>query len=500
MTHRVFTACLGTETNSFSPIPTGLSVFEAAMLVRGGQHGAQPSLFAVPLVLWRERAQALGWTVVESLAAFATPAGNTTRALFEALRDEILADLQAALPVSAVMLNLHGAMIADGYLDAEGDLLQRVRALVGPHVPVLAELDLHCHLTQLKVASADALVIYKEYPHTDVAERAGELFDVLQALLAGRVRPVMALHDCAMLGIFPTTAEPMAGLVARMKAMEREPGVLSVSLAHGFPWGDTPEVGTRALVVTDGDQRLAERLATELGDAVWAQREQLAPPFMNIDEAIDRVLAHPHDGRPFVLADTADNPGIGAAGDSTFLLRRLIERGVGGFALSPLWDPIATALAFDAGVGAGLAMRLGGKLGPASGTPLDVVVQVMALNPTGRQPFGGTLAPLGRMAWLRIGEPQDDATALDVVVNDHRIQTFHPDCFAAVGIDATKRRALVAKSTQHFHAGFAPIAREILYVSAPGSGAMDMRALHLKHVSRLLWPRVVDPARGLLAT
>ncbi len=497
MTHRLFTACLGTETNSFSPIPTGLSVFEAAMLVRGGQHGAQPSLFAVPLVLWRERALALGWTVVESLAAFATPAGNTTRVLYEALRDEILADLQAALPVSAVLLNLHGAMIADGYLDAEGDLLQRVRALVGPDVPVLAELDLHCHLTQLKVASADALVIYKEYPHTDVAERAAELFDLLQGLLAGRLRPVMALVDCAMLGVYPTTAEPMAGLVARMKAMEREPGVLSVSLAHGFPWGDTPEVGTRVLVATDGDRPLAERLALELGDAVWAQREHISPRFMTIDAAIDHVLASPPDGRPFVLADTADNPGIGAAGDSTFLLHRLLERGVGGFALSPLWDPTATSLAFDAGVGARLAMRIGGKLGAASGAPLDVTAQVMSLTPAGRQPFGGTLAPLGRMAWLRIGGPAD-ATALDVVVNDHRIQTFHPDCFSVAGNAPTRPRALVVKSTQHFHAGFAPLAREILYVSAPGTGAMDMTALTYRQVLRPLWPRVAEPARGLL--
>jgi len=498
MTHRLFTACLGTETNSFSPIPTGLSVFEAAMLVRGGQHGERPSLFAVPLLLWRERALALGWTVVESLAAFATPAGNTTRAVYEALRDEILADLQAALPVSAVLLNLHGAMIADGYPDAEGDLLQRVRAVVGPGVPVLAELDLHCHLTELKVASADALVIYKEYPHIDVAERAGELFELLLGMLAQRVRPVMALVDCALLGIFPTTAEPMAGIVSRMKAMERATGVLSVSLAHGFPWGDTPEVGTRVLVVSDGDAALAARLASELGEAVWAARENLSPPFMGIDQAIDRVLAHVPDGRPFVLADTADNPGIGAAGDSTFLLRRLLERGVGGFALSPLWDPIATGLAFDAGVGARLAMRLGGKLGPASGSPLDVVVQVMSLTPAGWQPFGGTRAPLGRMAWLRIGHPHDDAAALDVVVNDHRIQTFHPDCFSVAGINPSRPRALVVKSTQHFHAGFAPIAREILYVSAPGSGAMDMKALEFRHVLRPLWPRVANPPRGLV--
>jgi microcystin degradation protein MlrC len=501
MTRRLFTACLGTETNSFSPIPTGLSVYQQTMLVRGGAHGERPNLFAVPLIRWKQQAQALGWTVVEGLAAFAAPAGDTTRATHAALRDEILADLQRALPVDAVMLNLHGAMLADGDRDAEGDLLARVRALVGPGVPIAAELDLHCHLTRQKVASADILVIYKEYPHVDVAERADEVFSLLRRTLDGEIRPVMAVYDCAMLGIYPTTAEPLAGIVRHMGDLERQPGVLSVSLGHGFPWGDTPEVGTRVLVVADGDAALAVRLATDLGETIWAQRDAIVPPFLTIDEAIDRVVAHAPDGRPFVLADTADNPGIGAAGDSTFLLQRLIERGVGGFALSPLWDPVATALAFDAGIGARLAMRLGGKLGPASGAALDLVVEVKALTPEGWQPFGGALAPMGRMAWLRahVGNGEaNDASALDIVVNDHRIQSFHPDCFSAAGIAPLRPRALVAKSTQHFHAGFAPIAREILYVSAPGAGSMDMAALPHRTVTRPLWPRVADPVRGLL--
>jgi len=494
MTRRIFTACLGTETNSFSPIPTGRSVFEGTMMVRGGRHGERTALFAVPLLLWRDRARALGWTVIEGLAAFAEPAGDTTRAMYEALRDEILADLRAALPVDAVMLNLHGAMIADGYPDAEGDLLARVREVVGPDVPIAAELDLHCHLTALKVASADVLVIFKEYPHVDVAERAAEVFDLLEGLLAGRIRPVMAMHDCGMLGVYPTTAEPMASIVAGMSALEREPGVLSVSLAHGFPWGDTPEAGTRSLVVTDGDAALARRLAAELAERVWALREAIVPPFFSIDGAIDRVLAAGPGERPFVLADTADNPGIGTSGDSTFVLRRLIERGVGGVALSPLWDPGATALAFDAGVGARLDMRIGGKLGPGSGDPIDARVEVRALVDDAWQPFGGAMAPLGRLAWLRIGGPADEA-AIDVVVNDRRIQSFHPDCFAAAGIDPARRRVLLVKSTQHFHAGFAPIAREILYLSAPGSGSMDMAALRHRQLVRPLWPRVAQPPR-----
>jgi microcystin degradation protein MlrC len=490
MTKKLFLACLGTETNSFSPIPTGMDLFRKTMLVRGGAHGEKPGLFAVPLLLWKRRAEALGWTVVEGLAAFAMPAGDTTRATHEALRDEILADLRKAMPVDGVMLNLHGAMIAEGYPDAEGDLLARVRSLVGPKVPIAVELDLHCHLTELKVASADAIVIYKEYPHVDVAERAEEVFTLMQGMLEGRSRPVMAMHDCRMLGIYPTTREPVRGFVDRMTRLEGRDGILSVSLGHGFPWGDTPEVGTRVLVVAEGDTDKAEALARKLGEEVWGMRESFAPPFLAIDRAVDRIAGHNAD-KPLVLADTADNPGIGSAGDSTFLLQRLIERGVGGVAISPFWDPTATAIAFDAGVGARVPIRIGGKLGPSSGTPVDATVTVKGLVRDAYQPFGGALAPMGNMAWIRIGKRDDDA--IDIVVNDHRTQGFAPDCFSCVGIDTSKRRGLIVKSTQHFHAGFAPIAEEILYVSAPGTGSMDMRALAFKQVSRPLWPRVADP-------
>lgn len=490
MSMKIFTACLGTETNSFSPIPTGLALFEKTMLVRNANHGERPNLFALPLLTWRRRAEALGWRVVESLAAFAMPAGDTTRTAYQALRDEILADLKAALPVDAVMLNLHGAMIADGYPDAEGDLLARVRDMVGPSVPVGVELDLHCHLTELKVSSATAIVIYKEYPHVDVVERAEELFTIIEGTLAGRLWPVMAMHDCRMLGIYPTTREPLQGFVARMKELEGKNGILSVSLGHGFPWGDTPEVGTRVLVVAHGDGEKARALAERLGREVWDLREELVPPFKSVDEAVARAAGH-NGFRPLVLADTADNPGIGAAGDSTFLLRQLIAEKVGGVAISPLWDPTVTALAFEAGLGAKLRVRIGGKLGPASGEPVDAEVTVKGLKRDACQPFGGAMAPLGNMAWLRIGD--SDADAIDIAVNDYRVQSFHPDCFSAVGIDPTRRRALVVKSTQHFFAGFAPIADEVLYVSAPGTGSMDMRALHHRRVSRALWPRVANP-------
>ena len=493
MTYKIFTACLGTETNSFSPIPTGLELFARTMLVRNGEHGERPGLFALPLIEWKRLALDRGWEVVEGLAAFATPAGTTTMFAYESLRDEILDDLERAMPVDAVLLNLHGAMIADQYLDAEGDLLRCIRERLGPDVPLLAELDLHGHQTQQKLDAADVLIYYKEYPHIDAVKRCRELFAIAVRMLEEGLQPTMAMHDCQMLGIYPTTREPMISFVKRMQALEQQPGVLSVSLAHGFPWGDTPEVGTRVVVVTDNDPTLAQQSADELGEWVWDNREALLAPFVTPAEAVAQTLQAPPGEAPFVIADTADNTGIGAAGDSTFLLQALIDRGVGGYAISPLWDPGSVELAFEAGLGARLPMRIGGKLGPASGAPVDTMVTVMGLKRDARQRFGG--APLGDMAWLRIGDAEDDAGAIDVVCNTHRVQAFHPDCFAEVGLDPLKVKSLVVKSTQHFHAGFGAIARDVLYAATEGTGSMDFAQLPHEHVDAPLWPKVANPRR-----
>ncbi|OED36481.1 hypothetical protein AB833_26805 [Chromatiales bacterium (ex Bugula neritina AB1)] len=490
---KIFTACLGTETNSFSPIPTGLELFERTMLVRGGDFGDRVSLFGLPLITWRERAKSCGWTVAEGLAAFATPAGDTTRAAYEALRDEILADLASAMPVDAVMLNLHGAMVADGYPDAEGDLLIRVRELIGADIPLLAELDLHGHMTQAKLDASDALIYYKEYPHVDAVERAAELFDIAEGMLTNGLRPRMSMYDCRMLGIFPTTREPLQGFVSRMKALEQQPGILSVSLVHGFPWSNTPEIGMRVLVVTDNDQQLADNTAGELGRWIWNHRADLVAPFVDLDHALDRVADATGSSRPLILADTADNTGIGAAGDSTFVLARLIERNIGGVAISPLWDPVFVDVAFDAGKGARVNVRLGGKLGPASGNPLDLEVTVMDLVRDAEQPFGGAKAPLGDVAWLRVGDPEDNENAIDIIVNSKRVQAFDPACFSVAGLDPLKPRALVVKSTQHFYAGFEPIAEDIIYMATPGCGSMDFAAIEHPMVSAKLWPKEDDP-------
>lgn len=493
MTRKLYTACLGTETNSYSPIPTGLDLFARTMLVRNGQFDDRVSLFGLPLIVWRDRAHALGWEVVQGLAAFATPAGETTRQAYESLRDEILAELKQALPVDIVILNLHGAMVADGYPDAEGDLLTRVRELIGPHTPLLAELDLHGHQTQAKLDSADVLIYFKEYPHIDAIERAHELFDIAEKMVLHGTKPTMAMHDCKMLGIYPTTREPLKGFIDKMKSIEEQAGVLSVSLVHGFPWSNCADIGTKIVVVTDADQSLAEQIAGELGSWVWQHRREIIAPFVSMQDAIEMVVQADAATKPFVLADTADNTGLGAAGDSTYVLQTLIENNIGGFAIAPLWDPVAVSVAFDAGLGANISMRIGGKLGPASGQPIDCAVTIMGLRKNVEQNFAGGKSLLGDVAWLRLDNATADTDAIDIIINSNRTQAFDPVCFSAAGLDPLQKKALVVKSTQHFHAGFAPIARDVIYMATPGSGPMAFADIAHSRLKRKLWPAQDDP-------
>ena len=189
---RLFTAALGTETHTYAPLPTDHAAFVSHYLARGGAHDSEPHDFAAPLVRWRARADALGWQVSESLCTFATPAGVTVKRVYEAFRDEILRDLEAAMPVDAVLLNLHGAMVADGYDDCEGDLVTTIRARVGADVPIGVELDLHCHVSRAFMDASTAVIAYKEYPHIDFNERAEELFTIVE----GRARWQPHAHDC----------------------------------------------------------------------------------------------------------------------------------------------------------------------------------------------------------------------------------------------------------------------------------------------------------------
>jgi len=491
---KIFTAFLATETNTFAAAPTGWGSFEEYGIFHGDASTRDTQGYGqYPRTLRRWLAE-VGHELVESVTAFAMPGGVTVREVFEQLRDEILADLKAAMPVDGVLLILHGAMVADGYPDCEGDLLARVRDVVGSAVPIGVELDLHCHFTELMRASADAIVAYKEYPHTDAVPRMRELLDIVLATAQGRARPTTAVFDCRQVGLWHTTREPMAGFVRRMQQAERQPGVLSVSLGHGFPWADVPEAGAKLWVITDNDPALAARLAEQLGREFWALREETRTPGLGIEEALTQALAV--DGGPVVLADVGDNAGGGAMGDSTFMLRALIERGICDVAIGAFWDLGALQICRDAGAGARMTLRLGGKCGPASGVPLDLNVIVKAVDEDFWQPgLGGEgqRTQLGPSVWLRLDDGRHPNA--DMVLTSRRSQVLSPQLFTGLGIALADKKLIVVKSAQHFHAQFAPLAKAIVYVASPGTLDTDFARLPYRIRSLDYWPRVANPHR-----
>ncbi|MDH3771613.1 MAG: MlrC C-terminal domain-containing protein, partial [Nitrospirota bacterium] len=297
-------------------------------------------------------------------------------------------------------------------------------------------------------------------------------------------KSVMSMFDCRMIGSFPTTREPMRSFVDKIKSLEGKDGVLSISIAHGFPYADVPDVGARILVVTDDQKARGDALAAELGRELFAMRGKTVPPYLSPDEAIDRAL---EIGGTVVMADPADNPGGGAAGDNTVILRRLIERGVEGAALAPIWDPVAVRFCFAAGEGARFPLRFGGKTAPTSSAPIDAEVKVTKLVHDAIQTsLDGGATPLGDAAAIEVD-------GIAVVLISRRTQAFAPDLFSNLGIDPAGRNPVVVKSTNHFHAAFAPIAKEVLYVEGNGPIPRDHRDVPYTRAKRPIWPLDDDP-------
>lgn len=480
---RVFSGSLATETNTFGPMPTGVSSFHERAFFPAGQHPDAMQMHSGPLWAARKLGRERGWHLSEGLVAAAVPNGLVTRAAYEQLRDTLLDDLRAALPVDMVLIGLHGAMAADGYDDCEGDLLTRIRTMTGPDAVVGATLDPHTHLSDAMVGNADLLICWKEYPHTDIAERALELVERCAELAEGRLRLRPAVADTGMIGLLHTTQEPARGFVDRVKAMEGRDGIVSISIVHGFAWGDTADMGTKILVYGDADEDRDGTRAASVADALakdlFALRDRLASPMPTIDQAIDLALATPG---PVVLGDGSDNAGGGAPSDSTFILRRLMQRGVGNVCLGPLWDMVAVRIAFDAGAGARIPLRIGGKIGPLSGDPVDGIWEVKALKRdmtmTG---LAGTPAKLGDCALVA-------CDGIDVVLTSFRCQAFGLDLFTQLGCDPADRRIVVVKSSQHFRSAFAAIASRIVMVDAPGVVTRDITTLPFRKIRRPKWP------------
>lgn len=468
---KIFAAGLYAETNTFSPIPTGLDDFHltrASDLSRGMAQLEE----IVPFGQWQESAVSAGHKFQQGLIAWAHPAGITAGATYESLRDELLDSLQRCDSIDVVLLFLHGAMVAEGYDDCEGDLIVHIREVVGPNVIIAGELDLHCHLSQKMVKNADILISYKEYPHSDIAARADELFELAMKAALGCWQPRMAVFDCKMIGLYPTSSPEMRSFIAVMEKIEAKEDIFSVSFCHGFPFGDVDYGGSKIIVITDNDSALGYRLAAELGHKIFSLRHYISFDSLSLDEAMTKTRrllrdTADSDGGPIVIADQSDNAGAGAASDSTFALSWLLDHRIKDAAVAIMFDPLVVSLAMKVGVGAKLELRLGGKMGRMSGDPLDLNVEVIAVQKDYLHKFpqdNGVplLIPIGDVVSL-------SCDGIHIVVSSQRCQCFSPSVFDDLNIPSDKQKLLIVKSMQHFFGGFAPMAREVIYMAGPGA-------------------------------
>ncbi len=482
---RIFTAALATETNTFSPICVDRRAFEASLYAPPGTHPETPTLCSAPITVGRRIAVEKGWEVIEGTATWADPAGLVNRRTYEELRDEILEQLRVAMPVDAVVLGLHGAMVADGYEDTEGDFLSRVRDIVGPDILICAELDPHSHLTAKRLAAADFFVYFKEFPHTDFVDRAEDLWRIAIDTLEGRVKPVMSVFDCRMIDVFPTSRDPMRSFVDKIMAMERaDADILSISVIHGFMAGDVPEMGTKLLVVTDNKPDKGSAIARDLGLELFSKRGTFIMPQIDEKQAVSEAMAAASG--PVVIADLWDNPGGGTAGDATVILQELLDRGATDTAIGTIWDPMAVQICMAAGEGAKIPLRFGAKSAPGTGNPIDGLVKIVRLVPNAEMRFGESFAPFGDAAHIQLD-------GIDIILNSTRAQSFDPSLFSVMGIDPTTKKILVIKSTNHFYASFSKIASQILYCSAGTPYPNNPARTPYRRARKDIWPMLADP-------
>jgi microcystin degradation protein MlrC len=477
------------ETNTFNPLPTTrqnfeqVGVLDGAELVERMADTNELGGFIQSLRRWPERPEVVGLGRL-----WAWPGGRATRETAGWLCGTMVEALRRQPPVDGVLLALHGALVADGMPDVEGEVLQAVRAVIGPATPLVATLDLHANVTARMVAAADALVLYHTAPHLDVFETGGRGAAVLRRILVEGARPVRAFQKLPL--VVPAeranTQDPDSvshGLRLRLQELEARPGVLSAGLATVQPWLDIPEFGSAVVVVTDGDAEAARAECAGLAAEVWRRRRDYLPELVPLDEAVR--AAHANADGLVVLSDSADATTSGAPGDSTWLLRELLKYDWPRPALVPLVAPEVVAAAQRLGAGAELTASLGGVRDRRFSQPLALTACVERVFDA-RFVISGHLArnlpvDMGPSAVLRRAN-------VHVVVTSRSGPHFAPELFRAAGLNPFAASVLVAKSPCGFRAAYAARAKRILVVRAPGCAPSDFWHYEYRHIPRPLWP------------
>jgi microcystin degradation protein MlrC len=487
------------ETNTFAPSPADYAAFESGGGWPGLCHGADIAQAVaganIPAAGAIEALHAAGHTAVGLTWAAASPSDRVTADAFERIAGSLVARLKAALPVDGVYLDLHGAMVAEHFDDGEGELLRRVRAVVGERVPIVASLDLHANVTRQMFALADAFAIYRTYPHVDMAETGARAAALLNHMLSSGRRPAKAFHTFDYLTGIPSQCsfiEPCKSLYALIEALDRKHGV-TLSFAPGFPMADFAECGM-SITGYAADPAALQAAMAELKNAIEAAEQDFALELLPPEDAVRRALRTGSVGLPTVLADTQDNPGAGGNGDTTGLLAAMLAMRAPDSVLGMLIDPPAAQFAHAVGHGNSADFSLGALSGMAGIAPIRARFRVEALGDgafTGTGPFYRNFKlHMGPMAALR----SIDAPGVRVVLATTKCQTADQEMFRHVGIEPKMQRIVAVKSSVHFRADFQPIAREVLVVKAPGPALADPAEFVWKKLRSGLRLRPLGPA------
>lgn len=492
---RITVGGISHETSSFAVVKTTTSDFETGFgLFRGDQIIRRFTGTNICTGGFIAGGQTHGFEVVPLLWGFAYPSGLIVRHDYEALKQEFLDRLrqaESAGPVDGVLLDLHGAMVVEGIADGDGDFIEAVRREIGPERPIVVTFDLHGNHTQRRVDAATAIIGFDTYPHVDMDERGREAAELIVKTIRGEVAPVMAFRSIPL--FWSTTTQvtahpPMNEVIQFVHKLESRPGVLSITLATGFPWSDVPDVGASVIVVADRDQSIAEQIADELASWIWENRERWYSPPVSVRDAIRKGQAS--DRYPIVLADHADNTGGGSPGDSTEILRTFLEQDLHDALILYIVDPEVAKKAHEAGVGQTIDVHVGGKSAGIQGPPVPMHAQVMAISDGDfvydGPMYAGLTGNMGCSAWIK----QDGVSV--VVVTSHE-QPLGPAFAKTLGIDCTAMKYIAVKSAAHFRASFEKFAGFIINVDAKAIHTHDFKQLRFKNRTRPVFPVEITP-------
>ncbi len=480
---RIAIAEICQETDTFSPILTGLPDFEKNGLYYGEEILAKiPGVGKLGGFLAVAEDQE-GLEILPILRARATSNGRLAKSTFEFLEGKLLAGLKEVLPVDAVFLSLHGASSVEQIDDLEGHVLSNVRQVVGLEVPVVVPLDHHANITSLMMDSANVLVGHQTQPHSpfDTGEIAAR---VLFAMLNGEFSPTAAWFKIPMISPqdqFLTSGGPMKEWFDLARGMEEQPEVVSASCFPMQPWIDVEQAGWAAIVYTDDDPELAWKLAADLANKAWDLRdrfwlsERLSPA-----EAIRQADQAP--AGLIILADTGDSVYGGAPGDSTCLLKEMLRQEITSTAYVPLVDAEAVDQATHAGEGSKITLSLGGKMDQVFNKPVEVTGTVKRISE-------GLVIDLGRSGLCDMGRTALlEAGSIKILLADSRIQAINfPDMYTHLGLEIEDAKMVVVKTASNFQ-HFAPWRKGLIRTDTPGMTQSNLKEFTWVRVPRPLYP------------